>query len=137
MKVIRKLQQLDELGLSAHSRQALMQRLIEPFDFDINAAQSMWEEIDTALIYIEASDSDASLCQEDEASQSLMDFVKECPEFVDTVITEASGDDNGEVFLLALAIFTDDGGGCYLFAPLSSQTQIVSELTTQLLNPEG
>ena len=125
MKLIKNLQDIAQLGLTPNIEQALMHNLTEPFDFDIEATQATWDEINTMLYYIEPSDSDESLSQEDEAAQSMLRFVKNYPEFVDEISNS---------HLLALAIFTSDGGGCYVFAPLSSQTHIVNELKTHLDN---
>ena len=50
----------------------------------------------------------------------------------DRVVIEV--DEISNSHLLALAIITSDGGGCYVFAPLSSQTHIVNELKTHLNN---
>ena len=125
MKLINNLQDIDQLGLTPDIKQALMHNLTEPFDFDIEATQATWNEINTTLYYIEPSDSDESLSQEDEADQSMLRFVKNYPEFVDEISNS---------HLLALAIITSDGGGCYVFAPLSNQTHIVNELKTHLNN---
>ncbi|MCD9516962.1 hypothetical protein [Photobacterium carnosum] len=125
MKMINNLQDIDQLGLAPDIEQALMHNLTEPFDFDIEATQETWNEINTTLYYIEPSDSDESLGKEDEADQSMLRFVKNYPEFVDEISNS---------HLLALAIITSDGGGCYVFAPLSNQTHIVNELKTHLNN---
>ena len=125
MKMIKNLQDIAQLGLTPDIEQALMHNLTEPFDFDIEATQATWNEINTTLYYIEPSDCDESLNQEDEAEQSMLRFVKNYPEFVDEISNS---------HLLALAIITSDGGGCYVFAPLSSQTHIVNELKTHLNN---
>ncbi|MEC6797027.1 hypothetical protein VXS03_08190 [Photobacterium sp. S4TG1] len=125
MKLINNLQDIAQLGLAPDIEQALMHNLTEPFDFDIEATQATWDEINTTLYYIEPSDSDESLSKEDEAEQSMLRFVKNYPEFVDAISNS---------HLLALAIITSDGGGCYVFAPLSSQTHIVTELKNHLNN---
>lgn len=123
MKLIKNLQDITQLGLTSDIEQALIHNLTEPFDFDIEATQATWNEINTSLYYIEPSDSDESLSQEDETEQSMLRFVKNYPEFVDGI---------SHSHLLALAIFDSDGGGCYVFAPKSSQTHIVNELKTHL-----
>ncbi|MHA6613270.1 hypothetical protein [Photobacterium damselae] len=123
MKMINNLQDIAQLRLTPDIEQALMHNLTEPFDFDIEATQATWNEINTTLYYIEPRDSDESLSQEDEAAQSMLRFVKNYPEFVDEISNS---------HLLALAIITSDGGGCYVFAPKSSQTHIVNELKTHL-----
>lgn len=125
MKMINNLQDIAQLGLAPDIEQALMHNLTEPFDFDIEATQATWDEINTTLYYIEPSDSDESLSKEDESEQSMLRFVNNYPEFVDEISNS---------HLLALAIITSDGGGCYVFAPLSSQTHIVKELKTHLDN---
>ena len=125
MKLIKNLQDIAQLGLSPNIEQALMHNLTEPFDFDIEATQAIWNEINTTLYYIEPSDSDEALNKEDEADQSMLRFVKNYPEFVDEISNS---------HLLALAIFTSDGGGCYVFASKSNQTHIVNELKTHLNN---
>ena len=125
MKMINNLQDIAQLGLTPDIEQALMHNLTEPFDFDIEATQATWNEINTRLYYIEPSDSDESLSKEDEAEQSMLRFVKNYPEFVDAI---------SDSHLLALAIFTSDGGGCYVFASKLSQTHIVNELKTHLDN---
>ncbi len=125
MKLIKNLQDIAQLGLTSDIEQALIHNLTEPFDFDIEATQATWNEINTSLYYIEPSDSDESLSQEDETEQSMLRFVKNYPEFVDGI---------SHSHLLALAIFTSDGGGCYVFAPKLSQTHIVNELKTHLDN---
>ncbi|MCG3864485.1 MULTISPECIES: hypothetical protein [unclassified Photobacterium] len=125
MKLIKNLQDIAQLGLTPDIEQALMHNLTGPFDFDIEATQATWNEINTTLYYIEPSDSDESLSMEDETEQSMLRFVKNYPEFVDAI---------SHSHLLALAIFTSDGGGCYVFAPLSNQTHIVNELKTHLDN---
>ncbi|MHA6614043.1 hypothetical protein [Photobacterium damselae] len=123
MKLIKKLQDITQLGLASDIEQALIHNLTEPFDFDIEATQAIWNEINTSLYYIEPSDSDESLSKESEADQSMLRFVKNYSEFVDEI---------SHSHLLALAIFTSDGGGCYVFAPQSNQTHIVNELKTHL-----
>lgn len=125
MKMINNLQDIASLGLAPDIVHALMHNLTEPFDFDIEATQATWNEINTTLYYIEPSDSDESLSQEGEADQSMLRFVNNYPEFVDGI---------SDSHLLALAIFTSDGGGCYVFAPLPNQTHIVNELKTHLNN---
>jgi hypothetical protein len=125
MKLINNLQDIAQLGLTPDIEQALMHHLTEPFDFDIEATQAIWNEINTTLYYIEPSDCDESLNQEDEAAQSMLRFVNNYPEFVDEISNS---------HLLALAIFTSDGGGCYVFASKLSQTHIVNELKTHLDN---
>lgn len=125
MKLIKKIHDIARLGLAPDIEQALIHHLIEPFDFYIESAQDVWNEINTTLYYIEPSDSDESLSMEDEADQSMLRFVKNYPEFVDAI---------SDSYLLALAIFNSDGGGCYVFAPKSSQTHIVNELKTYLDN---
>ncbi|MCD9487201.1 hypothetical protein [Photobacterium iliopiscarium] len=134
MKLIKNLQDIASLGLAPDIEQALMHNLTEPFDFDIEATQATWNEINTTLYYIEPSDSDESLSKEDEADQSMLRFVKNYPEFVDVVVGNLSSVDDDKDYLLALAILTSDGGGCYVFAPLSNQTHIVNELKTHLNN---
>lgn len=134
MKLIKNIHDIARLGLAPDIEQALIHHLIEPFDFYIESAQDIWREINTTLYYIEPSDSDESLSQEDEADQSMLRFVKNYPEFVDVVVGNLSSVDDDKDYLLALAIFTSDGGGCYVFAPLSSQTHIVNELKTHLNN---
>ena len=136
MKLIKNIHDIACLGLASDIEQALIHNLTEPFDFDIEATQATWNEINTTLYYIEPSDSDESLSQEDEADQSMLRFVKNYPEFVDGVVGNLSSvdDDDDKDYLLALAIFTSDGGGCYVFAPLSNQTHIVNELKTHLNN---
>lgn len=125
MKLIKNIHDIARLGLAPDIEQALIHHLTEPFDFDIEATQAIWDEINTTLYYIEPNDSDVSLNQEDEAAQSMLRFVKNYPEFVDEISNS---------HLLALAIITSDGGGCYVFAPLSNQTHIVNELKTHLNN---
>ena len=125
MKMIKNLQDIAQLGLTPDIEQALMHNLTEPFDFDIEATQATWNEINTRLYYIEPSDSDESLSKEGKAEQSMLRFVKNYPEFVDGI---------SDSHLLALAIFTSDGGGCYVFASKLSQTHIVNELKTHLDN---
>ncbi|SKA35868.1 hypothetical protein [Photobacterium toruni] len=125
MKLIKNIHDIARLGLAPDIEQALIHHLIEPFDFYIESAQDIWREINTTLYYIEPSDSDDSLSKVDEADQSMLRFVKNYPEFVDEISNS---------HLLALAIITSDGGGCYVFAPLSSQTHIVNELKTHLNN---
>ena len=125
MKMIKNLQDIAQLGLTPDIEQALIHHLIEPFDFYIESAQDVWKEINTTLYYIEPSDSDESLSKEDGADQSMLRFVKNYPEFVDGI---------SDSHLLALAIFTSDGGGCYVFASKLSQTHIVNELKTHLDN---
>jgi hypothetical protein len=125
MKMIKNIHDIAQLGLTPDIEQALMHNLTEPFDFDIEATQEIWNEINTTLYYIEPSDSDESLSKENEAAQSMLCFVKNYPEFVDAI---------SESHLLALAIFNSDGGGCYVFASKLSQTHIVNELKTHLDN---
>ncbi|PSU84278.1 hypothetical protein CTM93_09205 [Photobacterium phosphoreum] len=125
MKLIKNIHDIARLGLAPDIEQALIHNLTEPFDFDIQVTQATWNEINTTLYYIEPSDSDESLSQEDEAAQSMLRFVKNYPEFVDGI---------SDSHLLALAIFTSDGGGCYVFASKLSQTDIVNELKTHLNN---
>ncbi|WP_340641987.1 hypothetical protein [Photobacterium damselae] len=125
MKLIKNLQDITQLGLTSDIEQALIHNLTEPFDFDIEATQAIWNEINTSLYYIEPSDSDESLSKESEADQSMLRFVKNYPEFVDEISNS---------HLLALAIITSNGGGCYVFSPLSNQTHIVNELKTHLDN---
>ena len=134
MKLIKNIHDITRLGLASDIEQALIHHLIEPFDFYIESAQDVWKEINTTLYYIEPSDSDESLSQEDEVAQSMLRFVKNYPEFVDVVVGNLSSVDDDKDYLLALAIFTSDGGGCYVFAPLSNQTHIVNELKTHLNN---
>ncbi|UJZ93546.1 hypothetical protein IHC87_13040 [Photobacterium damselae subsp. damselae] len=132
MKLIKNLQDITQLGLTSEIEQALIHNLTEPFDFDIEATQAIWNEINTSLYYIEPSDSDESLSKESEADQSMLRFVKNYPEFVDVVVGNLSTVDDDKDHLLALAIFGSDGGGCYVFAPKLSQTHIVNELKTHL-----
>ena len=134
MKMIKNIHDIAQLGLTPDIEQALMHNLTEPFDFDIEATQEIWNEINTTLYYIEPSDCDESLNQEDEAEQSMLRFVKNYPEFVDVVVGNLSSVDDDKDYLLALAIFTSDGGGCYVFASKLSQTHIVNELKTHLNN---
>ena len=134
MKLIKNIHDITRLGLAPDIEQALIHNLTEPFGFDIEATQATWDEINTTLYYIEPSDSDESLSQEDEGAQSMLRFVKNYPEFVDVVVGNLSSVDDDKDYLLALAIFTSDGGGCYVFAPLSNQTHIVNELKTYLNN---
>ena len=125
MKLIKNIHDIAQLGLAPDIEQALIHNLTEPFDFDIEVTQATWNEINTTLYYIEPSDSDESLSKEDEAEQSMLRFVKNYPEFVDAI---------SDSHLLALAIFTSDGGGCYVFASKLSQTHIVNELKIHLNN---
>jgi hypothetical protein len=125
MKLINNLQDIAQLGLAPDIEQALMHNLTEPFDFDVEVTQATWDEINTTFYYIEPSDSDESLSQEGKAEQSMLRFVKNYPEFVDGI---------SDSHLLALAIFTSGGGGCYVFASKLSQTHIVNELKTHLDN---
>ncbi|WP_305370886.1 hypothetical protein [Photobacterium leiognathi] len=137
MKLIKNIQDIAQLGLTPDIEQALMYNLTEPFDFDIEATQATWNEINTTLYCIEPSDSDETLSMEDEADQSMLRFVKNYPEFVDVVVGNLSSVDDDKDYLLALAIFTSDGGGCYVFAPQSNQTHIVNELKTTSIIKEN
>lgn len=129
MKIINQLQHLYSLDLPAGIIAALIYQLTEPFSFDIKAAQAIWDELDTCLYCIEPVDSDSSLAQEDDLAQHALQFLTDYPEFIVAVTSE--GD---EGYLLALAIFSDDGSGSYLLAPMKSEISIVTELTTQLQN---
>jgi hypothetical protein len=129
MKIIKTLQQIRSLDLPVGIEEALIHQLTEPFDFDVQATQAVWDELDTSLYCIEPLDSDASLTREDDATQSALQFLSDYPEFVDAITSGCDG-----AYLLTLAIFTSDGGGSYLLAPMDSELQILIELKTQLQN---
>jgi alpha-D-ribose 1-methylphosphonate 5-triphosphate synthase subunit PhnI len=127
MKLIKQLQQIHSLDLPAGIKEALIYHLTEPFNFDINVAQAVWDELDTSLYCVESADTDSSLAHEDDVTQSALQFLNDYPEFIDAIKSEGDED-----YLLALAIFTSDGGGSYLLAPMDSELQIIIELKTQL-----
>lgn len=129
MKIIKTLQQLHSLDLPVGIKEALIYQLTEPFNFDIKAAQAVWDELDTCLYCIEPLDNDVSLTQEDDVTQYALQFLNDYPEFIDAITSEGDED-----YLLALAIFTSDGGGSYLLAPMDSELKIIIELKTQLQN---
>jgi hypothetical protein len=112
MKIIKTLQQLHSLDLPVGIKEALIYQLTEPFNFDIKTTQEVWGELDTSLYYLEPLDSDTSLTQEDDVTQSALQFLSDYPEFVDVITSEGDA-----AYLLTLAIFTSDGGGNYLLAP--------------------
>ncbi|MEZ9576485.1 MULTISPECIES: hypothetical protein [unclassified Vibrio] len=121
MKIMRSIYEIEQLELPISKQ--VIQHLTEPFGFDIGMAQSMWDETSTALYVIELFDTDESLELEDESVKYTLRFVQSYPEYVDDI---------GGRYLLALTIFTDDGGGCYVLAPIDSKTEIVTELKSYL-----
>lgn len=117
MKIITEFSSLSSLDLPTSIKQQLEQHLTAPFNGDIHATNSYWQDVSTTLILIEAGDSDISLQLEETSTQELILFVAEYPEFVDLL------DDGESPYLLALSIISSEGGGCYVLSPMSSQTQ--------------
>ena len=126
MKIFTEFSSLSSLDLPTSIKQQLEQHLTAPFNGDIHATNSFWQEVGTSLILIEADDCDKSLLLEETSNQALILFVAEYPEFVDLL------DDGESPYLLALSIISSEGGGCYVLSPMSSQTQPVMSLAKNI-----
>ncbi|SGY91322.1 hypothetical protein [Moritella viscosa] len=123
MKVIKNLSLVNELNLPEQVKTALHSELTDPFDGCLNTTADFWHEYDTFLILLEESDVDSSLLDADEDMQYFIQYVTDNPEFVVLL------NDDTCPYLLALSVTTTVGGGCYLLAPLTSNTNAVTALS--------
>ena len=126
MIVIKEFPLLNDLPLPADIAKQLTQHLVEPFDNDVEETNQFWIECSTTLILLEDVDIDDSFRDADISTQDLIKFVTDYPEFV--LLLKG----NKASYLLALAITSSDGGGCYLLAPTTNPTYPVLTLTTQI-----
>ena len=126
MKIFTDFSSLSSLDLPTSIKQQLEQHLTAPFNGDIHAANSFWQDFGTSLILIEADDCDDSLLLEEIRNQELILSVAEYPEFVDLLDNVVSP------YLLALSIISSNGGGCYVLGPMSSQTNSVMSLAKNI-----
>lgn len=128
MKRLKTLDDIKKLPLSKSIITALIKQLTMPFNGDEQETQEIWNEINTNFYFIEEQDTEQSLELEEEADLSMLCFVKNYPEFVDVVVDEVKT----EKFILALAIWGSNGGGCYVFSPMKAQNSIIKTLINSL-----
>ncbi|MCG7584957.1 hypothetical protein [Photobacterium sp. OFAV2-7] len=125
MKTIRKFDEVENLPVPLAIKDQLHRHLTEPFDGDVEVTRQFWNEVSTTLFLIEESDVDDTLAGQSEDIQHLLRFVTHYPEFVLLL------NDNSCNWLLALAVITSEGAGCYIVAPMSSKTYPVLTLADQ------
>ena len=128
MKRLKTLDEIKKLPLSKSIITALIKQLTMPFHGDEQETQEIWNEINTTFYFIDKSDTDQLLEFEEDADQSMLRFVKNYPEFVDVVDDEVKA----EKFILALAIWGSNGGGCYVFSSMKVQNSIIKTLINSL-----
>ena len=128
MKRFKTLDEIKKLPLSKSIITALIKQLTMPFHGDEQETQEIWNEINTTFYFIDKSDTDQLLEFEEDADQSMLRFVKNYPEFVDVVVDEAKT----EKFILALAIWGSNGGGCYVFSSMKTENSIIEALINSL-----
>lgn len=122
MKVMKTINEVQQLDLPIQVKEQLMQHILEPWSGDLNEAEKFWEEVSTCLILIEQTDTDDDLLHMDGEVATLIDYAINAPEFVLLL------NDDSQPYLLALTVHTDEGSGCYLLAPTSSDTNTVQTL---------
>lgn len=122
MKVIKTINEVQQLSLPMQVKDQLMQHILEPWSGDLDEAEKFWEEVSTCLILIEQTDTDDDLLLSDGEVSALIDYAINAPEFVLLL------NDDSQPYLLALTVHTDEGRGCYLLAPTSCDTDAVRTL---------
>lgn len=125
MKIINKFVDIEALPIPDDVKAKMLGYLIEPFG-EVDAAQSMWDELGVSLYLIEQEDTDDSLATGSESSQYFIQFISDYPEWVFLLNAE------GSPWLLALAITTSEGCGAYLCAPMGHQALSVIKLAAQV-----
>ncbi|OZS42484.1 hypothetical protein [Photobacterium sanguinicancri] len=125
MKVIKYIAEVEQLNLPSTVKKQLMTHILEPWSGDVHQAQEFWEEVSTRLILIEQSDTDHDLAEIDEELDILLCYAIANPEFVLLLNDESCP------HLLALSVHTDEGSGCYVLGPMSSDTHPIRVLKEQ------
>ncbi|MEZ8107236.1 hypothetical protein [Vibrio cortegadensis] len=120
MKTINEVQQLD---LPISVKEQLIGHILEPWSGDLIQAEKFWKEVSTCLILIEQNDTDQDLLRMNGETTTLLSYAVNHPEFVLLL------NDISQPYLLALTVHTDEGAGCYLLAPTSSDTNPVRTLS--------
>lgn len=122
MKVMKTINEVQQLDLPMQVKEQLMQHILDPWSGDLDEAEKFWEEVSTCLILIEQTDTDDDLLHMDGEVAILIDYAINAPEFVLLL------NDDSQPYLLALTVHTDEGSGCYLLAPTSSDIDAVRNL---------
>lgn len=125
MKVVKSIAEVEQLELPMSVKEQLMHQLLLPWSGDRYEAEKFWEEVSTCLILIERSDTDHDLAEVDEELDILLCYAIANPEFVLLLNDESCP------HLLALSVHTDEGSGCYVLGPMSSDTHPIRVLKEQ------
>ena len=125
MKIIDSIKQLTSLNLPKGIHQQALHYLTEPCDHGIDATELMWQDVNAKLFLIEPTDTDESL--EHSEDWQWLELVMLQPEFVIKLSAENEPD-----YLLALAIVSDDGQGCYVLADIKHPSNLVTTLNKEL-----
>lgn len=124
MKKINQFDEVTTLNIPENIKTQLLHHLIEPFG-DIESTKAFWDDIGTTLYLIERGDTDATLNNESDDDKYFLSLVTEYPEWVLRL------NDSECCWLLAVTITTDEGGGVYVCAPMTSPTYPAVMLSAQ------
>ena len=125
MKIINSIKQLTSLNLPKGIHQQALHHLTEPCDHNIDATELMWQDVKAKLFLLEPTDTDESL--EHSEDWQWLELVMQQPEFIIKLSAE-----NEPAYLLALAIVSDDGQGCYVLADMKHTSMLVTELSKEI-----
>jgi len=124
MKMITSFEEVNELPIPEKVKHALRTELMLPFDSSESIVSAFWKELGCALLCLEDSDSEASLLKEQPLADQLHALVH-YPEWVISL---------QDIYLLALTITNDGGGGLYLLAPLDLPLPFINQLKRSIKN---
>ncbi len=125
MKVISDFTEVEHLVLPTPVLTMVYHHLLEPFEGYPEVANQFWQDTKTQLLLLDVEDSDASLGQQGEVDQYILNHLQETPEYVYFV-------GRGPLaYLFALSVLDDEGRGCYLLAPVTSSLSLVAALKEQ------